>query len=804
MERYSNLLSRLEKFEHEIDSLDDDGLLRQSSTRIRDDISVTTHTTARYPTPRRCSPSINEIPEASNPELSSFCNKTPPLPPRPEKPSLFMSECHRTKPMLSKFFNGNNENPVSIGMSTASLFRPINIDNTVDSKAEVKHSDKKCAKPETTVAKTPDRFALSDTTLSAVDNFTVNQQQFKACSPSINEIPEASNPELSSFCNKTPPLPPRPEKPSLFLSECHRTKPMLSKFFNGNNENPVSIGMSTASLFRPINIDNTVDSKAEVKHSDKKCAKPETTVAKTPDRFALSDTTLSAVDNFTVNQQQFKACSPSINEIPEASNPELSSFCNKTPPLPPRPEKPSLFLSECHRTKPMLSKFFNGNNENPVSIGMSTASLFRPINIDNTVDSKAEVKHSDKKCAKPETTVAKTPDRFALSDTTLSAVDNFTVNQQQFKADNDSIQPLVFVGTQNNFQNRFPQENLNNQLQSKNMLSEFSRDIGEEQFQTQTFEPKGMGCSRYQGTHNSRLRNPSSVKYYSQEKAPNLDFDPQQTKQPIELSNTMTNFNQFSENSCQNANNFQTSNVFYLPLHNRQESKNTENKILPGNFTQFQPQSQVNTVGIEPVNPLGVQQIACSKTITESVPIAPSISTFPPKAMPSVEQNPHPQLPPSYQFSSVLNPISNERFKNPSFEINFLPWTSNTAPYWQNPTSKHSIKLPPLTIQNYNGNPLKYHEWINNLFCLVHNNTTIADTHRITYLQNAVTGKAKDVIQAYSCDPAYYSTALNELMSYFGDPAIVVNAFINQLENWKSTNDYNKQNFVAFALFLKR
>ena len=46
-------------------------------------------------------------------------------------------------------------------------------------------------------------------------------------------------------------------------------------------------------------------------------------------------------------------------------------------------------------------------------------------------------------------------------------------------------------------------------------------------------------------------------------------------------------------------------------------------------------------------------------------------------------------------------------------------------------------------------------------------------------------------------------TALIELMSYFGDPTIVVNAFINQLENWKSTNDYNKQNFVAFSLFLK-
>ena len=149
----------------------------------------------------------------------------------------------------------------------------------------------------------------------------------------------------------------------------------------------------------------------------------------------------------------------------------------------------------------------------------------------------------------------------------------------------------------------------------------------------------------------------------------------------------MTNFNQFSENSCQNANNFQTSNIFSLPLHNGQELKNTENKSLPGNFTQFQPQSQVKTVGIEPLNLFCGQQTACSKTKTESVLIAHSMSTFPPPALPSVEQNPESQLPHSHHFSSVLHLISNERFRHPSFEINSLPWTSNTAPYWQNPTS---------------------------------------------------------------------------------------------------------------------
>ena len=118
--------------------------------------------------------------------------------------------------------------------------------------------------------------------------------------------------------------------------------------------------------------------------------------------------------------------------------------------------------------------------------------------------------------------------------------------------------------------------------------------------------------------------------------------------------------------------------------------------------------------------------------------------------------------------------------------------TTNTTPYWLNPISKHSIKLSPLTIQNFNGNPLKYNEWMK-LFCLVHNKSSITETDRITYLQNAVSGKAKDVIQAYSYDPAYYSTPLNKLMSYFGEPTIVVNAFINQLENWKSTNDYKSK-----------
>ena len=119
-------------------------------------------------------------------------------------------------------------------------------------------------------------------------------------------------------------------------------------------------------------------------------------------------------------------------------------------------------------------------------------------------------------------------------------------------------------------------------------------------------------------------------------------------------------------------------------------------------------------------------------------------------------------------------------------------------------TNKSSIKLPPITIPIFNRNPLEYHEWINIFSTLLPNKISLPDTHRIKYLQNLVVGKVKEKTQAHSYDTAYYQIALKELLHTFGDPSIVVNAFVNHLEPWRPNNDYNKQNLVSFASFLKR
>ena len=86
---------------------------------------------------------------------------------------------------------------------------------------------------------------------------------------------------------------------------------------------------------------------------------------------------------------------------------------------------------------------------------------------------------------------------------------------------------------------------------------------------------------------------------------------------------------------------------------------------------------------------------------------------------------------------------------------------------------------------------------------MVHNNNGITDTHRITYLQNSVSGKAKQITESYSCNPAYYETALIDLKNHSGTPSVVVSAFINKLESLHATDLNDKKSFVAFSNFRK-
>ena len=61
---------------------------------------------------------------------------------------------------------------------------------------------------------------------------------------------------------------------------------------------------------------------------------------------------------------------------------------------------------------------------------------------------------------------------------------------------------------------------------------------------------------------------------------------------------------------------------------------------------------------------------------------------------------------------------------------------------------KFSVKLPPIKLPNYDGDPMAYHDWINMFQATVDRNHTISHTHRMTYLQKSyaaiVSGKNED------------------------------------------------------------
>ena len=109
MKRQSNLISRLENLELEVNSLDDDGQLSQSSTRVRDDISCISQSSRRQLELHRLTP-VSQNSEQNNVTVKNPASDvSPPVPPRPAKPSFFLPQGENKPNFLSKFLQSNSQ-----------------------------------------------------------------------------------------------------------------------------------------------------------------------------------------------------------------------------------------------------------------------------------------------------------------------------------------------------------------------------------------------------------------------------------------------------------------------------------------------------------------------------------------------------------------------------------------------------------------------------------------------------------------------------------------------------------------------
>ena len=115
--------------------------------------------------------------------------------------------------------------------------------------------------------------------------------------------------------------------------------------------------------------------------------------------------------------------------------------------------------------------------------------------------------------------------------------------------------------------------------------------------------------------------------------------------------------------------------------------------------------------------------------------------------------------------------------------------TLQPSTYIPTHTQPQAIKLPPLQLPMFDGDPLQYHDWINTFKATVDSNRSITDTHRITYLQNSVAGPAKDLIKGYSYNPTFYAAALADIEKRFGDADYIVSSRLTS-QSWKATHNF--------------
>ena len=522
-----------------------------------------------------------------------------------------------------------------------------------------------------------------------------------------------------------------------------------------------------------------------------------------------------------------------------------SNIFNQPPPLPPRPRQPSLFLQTSNEPGLQIQHVLEAHQKNPKkevheSLLKSKTKLGNELNVPNpfpcfdkdisqkftspTKSGKLEIASNlvNRDVCDIETAQINLSDNFDTSQNLLPPIQNLNLSGNHSLSNPFILaDPTIQLQADGLFaQNSALEKTLNLKL-PKRRNNQDSYANRNPQYHNFPNLQQNVGPSEVQIGRNGYLD--SQVLNCDLQKLPCL---PTVANRTSHLPSTTDKI--VAENNCLQSNQYinpitgvHSASVppITVQLMEQQHQNTVLNPAAP-NFlpNQVAPQSNGITAPLQFPQPVNSQH-----GFTSTFPVNQNVTQ--PSQLCNNQFVPDSQVPSNCQapLTSTIhapmcinqhsNPAGQNQLSQPLIYQSLLPTVNqHISSAYSNPNVtqekgnvdfKHSIKLPPLKLQNFNGDPIHFHEWINNFNTMIHNNPSITDTHRITYLQNSVSGKAKDLIHAYSCDPSYYQTALNELIRHFGDRTIVVNAFINQLENWQM-NFQDKQSFIAFSSFLKR
>ena len=113
-------------------------------------------------------------------------------------------------------------------------------------------------------------------------------------------------------------------------------------------------------------------------------------------------------------------------------------------------------------------------------------------------------------------------------------------------------------------------------------------------------------------------------------------------------------------------------------------------------------------------------------------------------------------------------------------------------------TSKKNDPLPEWKLAEFNGDPLKWHEWYGQFKSAI-DSQSLTDDVKLTYLKTLVTGKAKIAIAEFAYCGLMYKDALRTLEREFGQPQAVVSAHLDELSNFPPLKMHNSDNIINYS-----
>ena len=113
-------------------------------------------------------------------------------------------------------------------------------------------------------------------------------------------------------------------------------------------------------------------------------------------------------------------------------------------------------------------------------------------------------------------------------------------------------------------------------------------------------------------------------------------------------------------------------------------------------------------------------------------------------------------------------------------------------------TSTKKGHLPEWKLAQFSGDPLQWHECFGQFNSAI-DSSPLTDDVELTYLKTLVIGKAKTAIAEFAYCGTMYKDALKTLERKFGQPQIVVSAYLDKLANVPPVKRHNSESIISYA-----